>query len=144
MSIQLLIADDHALIREGLRGAFEDTDIEIVGEATSAYEAIRLALATNADVMLLDIKMPDKDGFEVLRLVKSQKPDLAILIYSQYDRLPYKTRARELSASGYLNKRILKRELIDAIQRVSCGEELWVSESVDAVSTNSPFETAKS
>ena len=122
--IRLLIAEDHDLVRDGLRTTFEKTEIDVVGEAASGSHAIRLA-STDADVLLLDIKMPDGDGFEVLQAVKSAKPELAVLIYTQHERPDFQDRARALGASGYLTKRARGEELIDCIRKVSQGESLW-------------------
>jgi DNA-binding NarL/FixJ family response regulator len=125
MTIRLLIADDHELVREGLRSAFNDTEIQVTGEATTGDEAAELALDRDVDAVLLDINLPGKDGFQVLRQVKSEKPELPVLIYSQHDRPDFKRRARELTASGYVVKGIHKTELLEAVRRVSRGETLW-------------------
>jgi len=114
-------------VRRGLRATFEDTEIEIVSEATTGEEAVHLALADDADVMLLDIKMPQRDGFEVLQAVKPKKPGLHIVIYTQHERASFQDRARKLGASGYLNKRATAEELIDAVRTVNRGENLWPS-----------------
>jgi DNA-binding NarL/FixJ family response regulator len=127
MAIRLLIAEDHPWVREGLRATFQNTEIEVGGEATTGEEAIDLAIGDGFDVMLLDIKMPGCDGFEVLEKVKSEKSDLRVLIYSQHDRPDFQVRARQLAASGYLVKTAHKDELIDAIRRVGHGECLWDS-----------------
>jgi DNA-binding NarL/FixJ family response regulator len=125
MSIRLLIAEGHALVREGLRGAFEHTDIQVAGEAATGDEAIRLALDDCANVVLLDIRIPDQHGFEVLRRLRALRPNVAVVIYSQSERSDYKKHARELGASGFLTKRVHKSELIDAIKKVSSGARLW-------------------
>ena len=125
MTIRLLIAEDHDLVREGLRITFEETEIEVVGEATTGSEAVRLGALDGADVMLLDIKMPGGDGFHVLKRVKSANPELAVLIYSQHERPDFQDRARTLGACGYLTKRARAEELIDAVRKASQGEDLW-------------------
>jgi DNA-binding NarL/FixJ family response regulator len=119
------MAEDHDLVREGLRATFDETEIDVVGEATTGEDAVRLALADGVDVMLLDIKLPFHDGFDVLREVKSQKPDLAVLVYSQHERLDFQDRARALGASGYLTKRVRSDDLIDAIRIANRGGSLW-------------------
>jgi len=125
MTIRLLIAEDHDLVREGLRATFEGTEIDIVGEATTGSDAVQLASADGADVMLLDIKMPNSDGFEVLQQLQSTNKKLAILIYSQHERLDFQVRARRLGASGYLTKQIRADELVSAIREVGHGGSLW-------------------
>lgn len=135
MTIRLLIADDHELVREGLRATFAHTGIEIVGEATTGTEAIRLANVRDADVLLLDVSMPGSDGFEVLRHVRAVT-SLAVVIYSMHDREHYFRRARELGASGYLTKLARSDQLINAIEAASRGEWQWDS-SFDDVSEES-------
>ena len=114
-----------ALVREGLRGAFEHTDIHVAGEAATGDEAIRLTLDDRANVVLLDMKIPEKDGFEVLRRIRALRPNVAVVIYSQSERTDYKKHARDLGASGFLTKRVHKSELINAIKKVSAGGRLW-------------------
>lgn len=125
MSIRMLIAEDHPWVREGLRAAFANTEIEVADEATTGDEAILRALMNSFDVMLLDIKIPGRDGFEVLETVKAEKPDLPVLIFSHYVRWDFRERARQLAASGFVVKTAAKDELVDAIRRTSQGESLW-------------------
>lgn len=124
MTIRLLIAEDHQMVREGLRATFEDTDIEVVGEAATGEDATQMALNVAADVLLLDVRLPGRDGFEVLREVQRQRPDLAVLFYSQHDRADFRERARALGARGYLCKHIRGTALIDSIRRTRQGVEL--------------------
>ncbi len=125
MVIRLIIADDHELVRQGLHATFEDTNIEVVGEATTGEEAIELASSCEADVMLLDISMPGGDGFDVLRQVSSLS--LAVVIYSMHDREHYFRRSRELGACGYVTKLASAEQLVNAIQAASRGESYWSS-----------------
>lgn len=123
--IRLLIAEDHKMIREGLQIAFQDTEIEVVGEATSGDEAIQMALAHVFDLILVDINLPGCNGFEVLEQVKADQPDVAIVVYSHSDRPDFRARAQRLNASGYILKTAERKELIDAIRRAGRGEDLW-------------------
>lgn len=125
MTIRLLIAEDHDMVREGLRITFEETDIDVVGEATTGSDAVRLAKHKEANVLLLDIQMPSGDGFYVLQQVKLANPELAVLFYSQHERPDYLDRAHALGASGYLTKRARAEELVDAVRRAGRGEDLW-------------------
>ena len=124
--VRLIIADDHELVRQGLHATFEDTEIEIVAEAADCEEAKRLALGTEADVMLLDIRMPGGDGFEVLRHVRSQT-SLPVVMYSMHDRAHYLRRAYEFGAHGYLTKQASSDQLVGAIVAASRGEFGWNS-----------------
>ena len=143
MAIRLLIAEDHPWVREGLRATFQNTEIEVGGEATTGDEAIDLALGDRFEVMLLDIKMPGRSGFEVLEKVKSERSDLHVLIYSQHDRPDFQDRARQLAASGYLVKTARKDELIDAVRRVGHGECLWDEKATNVDRKIHPHELAR-
>lgn len=124
-AIRLLIAEDNLWVRDGLRVTFEGTDIEIVAEATTSSDAVHLGSCELADVMLLDIRLPEGDGFDVLEKIRSANPKLAILIYSQHERGDFQDRARRLGARGYLNKRATASELSHAVRKASRGESLW-------------------
>jgi DNA-binding NarL/FixJ family response regulator len=132
MTIRLLIADAHALVREALWLAFDGPEFTVIGEASTASEALRLALEETADVVLLDIRWQSgewepKDGFEVLHRIKSAKPRLPVLVYSTHDRQRYINRCRELGANGYLVKGVDKQVLLAAVRTVYAGEEVWGS-----------------
>ncbi len=133
MSIKLLVVDDHQAIRTGLKSVFADTDIEIVGEATTAESAVQVALTENPDVVLLDISLPDGDGFDVLRAVKKEKSTLPILMFSLNDDPFWIRRSQAYGASGYVVKDAGVDKLRDAIWKVSRGETYWYcpSESQD-------------
>ena len=126
-TIRVLVADDHRWIREGIRCATQGTEIEIVGEATTGPEAIDAALRLDFDVLLLDVNMPQCDGFDVLEALTSQRRDMRILMYSNHDRKDFRARAGRLSARGYLLKDVDHQGLIDAIREVGRGGNLWVA-----------------
>src|SRR3954465_11930795 len=117
MSIRLLVADDHEVVRAGLRSLFTGTDIKIVAEAASGDAALKLALKHNPDLVLLDVRMPDGDGLTALGRIKLDKPKLPVLMFSGYDNPTYIARAVALGASGYILKESPKSVLLDAIQR---------------------------
>lgn len=125
MTIRLLIAEDHELLRQGLRAIFENTEIEVVGEAGNVADAIDRALSDDADVMLLDINMPGGDGFDVLEAVLGAKPEMGVLVYSQHQRPDFQDRARQLGALGYLSKLTTAGTLIDGVRRASQRQNLW-------------------
>jgi len=133
MAIRLLIADDHELVREGLRSAFEHTEIEVVAEASNGEDAIRLALSGLVNMLLLDLRMPDRDGFEVLNELKLQGSELAVVIYSHVDRADFRTRARQLGANGYVVKTAHKNDLISTILSAFSGEDLWRLDGNDEI-----------
>lgn len=123
--IRLLIADDHFAIREGVQYAVSRPDIQIVGMAANCAEAIQMALDQPCDVLLLDINLPEQDGFEVLATLKSKRPEVRILLYSCHDRQDFIDRAQRLGANGFLTKSADLKALIDAIRTVGRGETFW-------------------
>ena len=124
MAVRLLVSDDHAWVREGLRYVFSNTEIEIVAEATTGKEAVQFALEQDIDVVLMDIKMPDGNGFEALRQIKAVKADLPVLIYSAHDRVDYFQRCADLGAQGYLLKGVNKQTLLSAVRDAFAGKTL--------------------
>jgi len=120
--IRVLVADDHAIVREGLKQIVADTpDIVVAGEAKNGQEALDSVSKTAYDVVLLDISMPDRSGLDILNQLKSQRPELRILILSIYPEEQYAVRALRAGASGYLTKESAPDELIAAIRKVSSG-----------------------
>ena len=126
--IRLLIADDHDVVRGGLKGMLRDTDIKVVGEANSGRAAVEYVLKNEVDVVLLDIRMPDGDGLNTLGRIRLDKPSLPILMFSYVDNPPYVARAVALGANGYLLKDCTRDELVGAIKTAAAGENLWTRE----------------
>jgi len=91
--IRLLIADDHDVVRSGLKGMLAGTDIKVVGEVTDGQAAVEYVLKNEVDVVLLDVRMPDGDGLNTLGRIKLDKPSLPILMFSYVDNPPYRARA---------------------------------------------------
>lgn len=133
MSIKLLIADDHEVVRSGLKSLLSGTDIKIVAEAASGEQAVRLALKHEPDVVLMDIRMPDGDGLNALGRIKLDRPNMPILIFSTYDNPTYVARAVALGACGFVLKGISKDKLIDAIRRAGSGESAWTRDELRRV-----------
>ena len=102
--IRLLVADDHEVVRSGLKSMFAGTEIKVVGEVSTGAAAVKFALENEVDVALLDIRMPDGDGLTALGRIKLDKPNLPIMILSTFDNPTYVARAVALGASGYLLK----------------------------------------
>lgn len=120
--IKVLIADDHALVREGLKQVIgQHSDIKVAGEAKNGQEALEKVWKEDFDVVLLDISMPGLSGMDILKEMKSAKPDLYVLMLSMHPEKQYAVRALKSGASGYLTKESAPEELIDAIRRVSTG-----------------------
>ena len=119
MAVRLLIADDHEVVRTGIKSILADTDIEVVGEATGSEEAVSMVLELNPDIVLLDFRMPGNDGLEALGRIKLDRPKMSVLVLSTYDSPTYVARAVALGANGYLLKTATQEEVVDAVQRVA-------------------------
>ena len=117
---KILIVDDHRLIREGLKEIISgETDLAVVAEAGTGREAIQLAQKNDCDIVLLDINMPEGGGLEVLKQLKSFKPDVAVLVLSMHSESQYAIRFMRAGAAGYLTKDSAPADLITALRRVS-------------------------
>ena len=133
MSIKLLIADDHEVVRTGLKSLLAGTDIKIVAEAAGGEAAVRLALKHNPDVVLLDVRMPDGDGLNALGRIKLDRPNMPVVMFSTYDNPTYVARAVALGANGYVLKGMSKDKLIQAIKTAAAGENAWTREELRRV-----------
>jgi DNA-binding NarL/FixJ family response regulator len=127
MTIRVLIADDQALIRVGLRSLIEsDTDFEVAGEATNGLEAIAMARSHRADIVLMDIRMPEHHGIEATRQITSDEDldGIRILILTTFELDENVFRALRAGASGFIGKGFTPHELLSAIRTVAAGESL--------------------
>jgi len=130
LKIRLLIADDHEMVRCGLKALLADTDIRIVAEASTGQAAAKLALEKELDVVLLDVYMPDGDGLTTLGRIKLDKPDLPVLLFSAFDNAASVAKAIALGASGFLLKGCSRDELLNAIRTMAKGENIWNKEKL--------------
>jgi DNA-binding NarL/FixJ family response regulator len=131
--IRVLIADDHDMVRVGLKAMFAGTDIEVAGEAATGEDAVNFALNNDVDVVILDVRMPHGDGLNALGRIKLEKPNLPVLMLSTYDNPTYVARAVAFEAQGYLLKSCSRDELLDAVRRVARGENIWTREELRRV-----------
>ncbi len=128
--ISVMIADDHAIVRQGLKQILSETpDIKVTGEAETGFQAIKVARQQTFDVMLLDISLPDRNGIEVLKQIKKDKPGLAVLMLSMHNEHEFAIRALKAGAAGYLNKQSAPAQLVVAIRQVAAGDK-YVSPAV--------------
>jgi DNA-binding NarL/FixJ family response regulator len=127
MTIRVLLADDQALIRAGFRVLIDSApDLEVVGEATNGLEAVELVRTTRADVVLMDIRMPELDGLEATRRIIADD-DLAgvkVLVLTTFEIDDYVAKAIRAGASGFLGKGVEPAELLAAIRTVAEGDAL--------------------
>lgn len=120
--LKIFIADDHLLIREGLKKLLlYETDLKIVGEADNPDETISFITQNEVDILVLDINLPGKSGLDILKQLKMFKPDLHVLILSMYSEEQYAERSLKAGAAGYLTKESATDELINAIRKVAKG-----------------------
>lgn len=122
--IKVIIVDDHAILRSGIKQILVASgDIEVVGEAENVAQAIKCVRELAADVMLLDISLPDKTGIEALKLIKRENAALNILMLSMYMEEQYAVRSIRSGASGYLCKHTASEELLTAIHTLAKGKK---------------------
>jgi DNA-binding NarL/FixJ family response regulator len=122
--IRILIADDHAIVRAGLRQFIADQpDMEVTGEAASGSEAVQLVRGAEFDVVLLDISMPDRNGIDTLKTLKQLRPALPVLMLSGFAEDQYAVNLLRGGASGYLNKEAASTQLVGAIRTVVRGRK---------------------
>ncbi|HQW20557.1 MAG TPA: response regulator transcription factor [Rhodocyclaceae bacterium] len=120
--IEILLADDHAIIRDGLRQIIADTDdLTVAGEAVNGSEVLARVRERNWDILVLDISMPGKSGLELIKQIKIERPKLPILIFSMHDEEQYALRALRAGAAGYLTKDSDARQLLTVIRKVAGG-----------------------
>ena len=133
MSIRLLIADDHAVVRTGLRTMIAGSEIEIAAEACNGAEALQLVAEHSPDVVMLDVRMPENDGIACLGRLRAEYTELPVMMFSAYDNPTYIARAVALGAAGYLIKTASQDEILSAIRRVAGGESIWTREELRRV-----------
>jgi len=128
-SVRVLLVDDHAIWRGGVKSMLEDSEFEVVAEAASGEEAIEQAgnlhrAGTPAQLILLDIRMAGGDGLDALATLKQQHPTTAVVMLTTYDNPTYLARAVAAGAAGYLLKGVEYEELIETLRQVVNGESL--------------------
>jgi two-component system, NarL family, invasion response regulator UvrY len=122
MKAEVLIADDHAIIRDGLRKILADTeDMVVAAEAANGSVVMEQVRLRDWSLLVLDISMPGRNGLELIRLVKSERPKLPILIFSMHPEEQYAVRAIRAGASGYISKEGDTELLLPAMRRVVAG-----------------------
>ncbi len=123
-SIRIVIADDHGIVREGLRALLTRPGIQVIGEADSGAKAVELARMLQPDLMLLDIRMPDGDGLQALAQIKAVSPTTSVIMLTTYANPGYLARAISGGASGYLSKEVNPEQIVRAVRAAAAGDEL--------------------
>ncbi len=120
--IRIVIADDHAIVREGLKRIVTSAeDMEVVGEAADGTEVMQQVRGPDFDVLVLDLSMPGRSGMELIKLVRGEKPRLRILVLSMHEELQYAVRAIKSGASGYLTKESAPVQLLQVLRKIAAG-----------------------
>jgi two-component system, NarL family, response regulator DevR len=134
MSTRIFLVDDHEIVRRGVADLFDDEpDLEIVGEAATVTEALARIPATAVDVAVLDVRMPDGNGVELCRDLRSQLPELRCLILTSYSDDEALLNAIMAGASGFVLKQVLGNDLITAVRKVGAGESLLDAKTTEAL-----------
>jgi len=132
--IKVLLADDHGIVREGLRRIVEESgDMEVVAEAADGRDALRQVETAAPDVAVVDISMPGIDGLEVVGRLKESHPGLPVLILTMHEEAQYIVRAIEAGAMGYLTKQSAPEQLVTAIRKVCQGQRYMTDEATEAL-----------
>jgi len=130
--IRVLLADDHSIVRAGLRRLVDESkDMEVIAEAADGGNAIQQVHKTHPDVAVVDISMPDMDGLEVVSQLQSFYPKLPIIILTMYEEEQYVVRAFEAGAMGYLTKKSAPEQLVKAIRKVYAGYRYLTDEAAE-------------
>lgn len=128
--IKIFIADDHPLVREGLKKVVNQStiDIEVIGEASDAHDLMEKLKDVDPSILILDIAMPGKSGLDVLKEIKDFYPNLPVLILSIHPEDRFAVRALKAGAHGYLNKRSISDQLITAVRRIVVQKKKFISQ----------------
>jgi DNA-binding NarL/FixJ family response regulator len=122
--IRVLIVDDHAIVRQGLKRILDEArELEVCAEAANGVEALKKLRAGKVDVVLLDISMPEKDGFDTLKQIRDGSSGARVLVLSMYPEDQYAVRMMKAGASGYLTKDSAPEQLVEAIRTVAAGKK---------------------
>jgi DNA-binding NarL/FixJ family response regulator len=133
MAIRVLVADDHEVVRRGLKNVFAGTEIEVVAEASNGKETLSVAADAEVDLVLMDVRMPEGDGLNVLGRLKLDKPNLPVLMLSTYDNPTYIARAVALGAAGYVLKDAGQQRLIEVVRKAASGQSVWTRDELRRV-----------
>ncbi len=134
--VRILIADDHAVVRRGLRQILEETtDLQVKGEAKNTIELLDLLASEKWDVVILDLNMPGRTGFDVLKDIRRRWPKLPVLVLSMHDEEQFAARVIKAGAVGYMNKESAAEELVRAIRKVARGGKYISSRTAESLAT---------
>jgi DNA-binding NarL/FixJ family response regulator len=120
--MRVLVVDDHAIVREGMKRVLVEEENLVVGEASSARDALRRVRAERWDVVVLDLSLPDRSGLDVLAEIKAMDPTLRVLVLTVFGEEIYAVRVLKAGADGFLTKESVPDELLKAVRKVASGQ----------------------
>jgi DNA-binding NarL/FixJ family response regulator len=133
MPLKILIADDHDVVRAGLKAMFEKSDIRVIAEAPDGAAAYKLAKKHRPNLVLLDVRMPAGDGLSCLGRLRLDFPEIPVVMFSSHDNPTYIARSVALGAAGYILKTASRDKIINAIRAAASGESIWSKEELRRV-----------
>jgi DNA-binding NarL/FixJ family response regulator len=133
MTIKILIADDHEVVRFGLKAMLEKSDIRIIAETSDGIAAYKMAKKHRPNLVMLDVRMPAGDGLTCLGRLRLDLPDIPVLMFSSFDNPTYIARALALGAAGYVPKNASRDKIIHAIRAAAAGDTIWSKEDLRRV-----------
>ncbi len=136
--IRVIIADDHGVVRAGLRGLLASADLEVVAEASTGREAVALVQEHHPDVVLMDVRMPDMDGLQALRMIKSTMPEVSVVMLTVYANSEYLSRAVSAGAAGYLLKDADPEEIPRMVRAAAEGEVVIDPDLLQSILAHTP------
>lgn len=125
MSVKILVADDHALVRKGVRALLADEKVSIVAEATNGRQAVEMAVEYQPDIAIIDISMRELNGVEAIAQIRKRSPNTAMIALSMFGDELYVTRAVKAGARAYVLKDSSSEDLLDAIRAVQSGQSFF-------------------
>ena len=135
--IRVLIADDHAVVRRGVRQILEETsDIQVIGEAASASELWPKVREGRFDAVVLDVNLPGRSGLELLGDIKRERPEAPVLILTVHSEEQYAVRALKAGASGFLTKESAPEKLVDAVRCIAAGRRFITPEVAEKLASS--------
>ncbi len=133
MSIRVLIADDHELVRLGLKSLFNESGVEVVGEASTGEETLQKIAELQPQIAIVDVRMPGQDGLRVLNQIREQHPNVEVVMMSAYDNPTYVARSVALEAAAFFSKTASRDKVLDILQKVAAGENAWTRDELRRV-----------
>jgi DNA-binding NarL/FixJ family response regulator len=141
--IKIILTEDHQILRDGIKALIASSNIEIIGEASTAAELWKLLETNIPDIILMDISLPDISGIEITRIVTEKFPSIRVLMLSMFTDESFISQAIKAGAKGYLHKNTTREEMLIAIESVYTGNEFY-SDNISKVILKTYIEKAKS